>query len=181
MKKRQNKKRGKEKVIAIKSRFIILTILAAVLSYIAYYLRFPNSFGIILGTIFLVLLLKNFKKINGVEVMIYLFIFNALLLPLAIFTLDIGLGYNIFFFVINLTLIALVVSGLKSLKKWGFYMTLLAIVLSAVSLLKAFPSYIPFLKDITIPLILSMANDLISFALMISMLVYIVKSYKYFR
>ena len=167
--------------IEIRGKFILLVLLAAIINYAAYYLKFPNSYGVVLGILFLILLFRNFKKLSGIEVIIYLFILNALTLPLTVFTLGANLASRIIMFVFNIALINFVVSGLRSMKKWGFYLTLASLALSIVVLLRNLLAYIPLLSKITLPLILSSANTLVSFALLVCIFVYIIRAKRYFK
>ena len=167
--------------IEIKGKFILLVLLAAIINYAAYYLKFPNSYGVVLGILFLILLFRNFKKLSGIEVVIYLFILNALTLPLTVFTLGANLASKIIIFVFNIALINFVVSGLRSMKKWGFYLTLVSSVISIVMLFRNLLAYIPLLSKITLPLVVSSANTLVSFALLVCIFVYIIRAKRYFK
>ena len=176
----KNKQKNIEKKgILLEKRFIFLAILAGLLYYIAYYFRFPNSFAAAIGLVFLIALIKNLKTKKGISVLIYLMIFNAITMPLAIFSLKIYLAYQIIYSAFIIVLFCLMINGLRKLRKWAFYLTLFLFVISLLNSANLVISFIgEFLK---LSMIIFITRNVISLAFMIISVFYILKSKQYFK
>jgi hypothetical protein len=124
-------------------KYVLLTLAASVISYVSVlnpYIKFPHVWTTILILGFLVLLLKNFKRIEGIKVLVYYVTWNLFILP----TVFVGItGLNkiisaqiIFIFItlmINLILFLFMIYGLMKLKKWGLYFSLVVLALFIVN------------------------------------------------
>jgi hypothetical protein len=170
----------KEEKIKLESKYLILTILAGLLYYLAYFLKFPNSYLILISIIVLIALFKNFNVISGIKALICLFIFNAITLPLVIIISQFNLIIQIIMFAVNVSLICLMIYGLKNLKKWAFYLALAVLILSCFNLISLFVLVLsqPFI--LTLSYVLFVVKNALSLLLLVFSFVYIIKSKKYF-
>jgi predicted neutral ceramidase superfamily lipid hydrolase len=174
--KKQRKAGNKIKLNLI---YIILSILGGLLAYLAYSLKFPNTFNAIISIIFLVALIKNYKKISGINVLIYMLIMNAVITPLSAVLFPLNLIAQIIIFAINLIFIVALIIGLKSLKIWACYLALIAFILSAVNNIMALITSIP---GVVFPAsILFILQIVLAVAFALTAFVYLIKSRKYFK
>lgn len=165
--------------VKLEAKYIILTLIAAAISYLAYYLRFPNSWSVFLMLVFSIILLKNFNSIRGVNVVIYMIIFTALILPLNIFVLNVSIGYKITAFIINLIIINFVANGLKRLRKWGLYLSIIVFALSLINIaVSIFLLVSRFIS--TLSYYASLASLVSSLAFSLLSICYLIKSKGYF-
>lgn len=166
--------------IILSRNALIFTVIAAAMSYLAYYLRFPNSWTVLLMLVLSLALLKNFSSLRGVNVIIYSIIVTALLLPLNIFVLNVTLAYKIAAFIINLIIIIFVANGLRQMRKWGFYLTIIVFAFSLINIVMPIFSLLSKF-DLTLPYSMTLANLIFSAAFSVLSLAYLIKSRKYFR
>jgi len=115
----------------------MIIIIAAMLSYVAYYLKYPNTWTGLLDLCLLILLILDINDIKGVKVLVYGMVISIIALPITIFSLKVPLLYQLIIFVINIVLLGFIAVGLKSLKKWGYVLALIVFVLSIASLVMA--------------------------------------------
>ena len=177
---RSKTKKEKNEEIKIEFKYVLLTFVAALMGYIADFFRFPNSWTFALTLGFLILLIVNFNKRNGISILIYFMIWNALVLPLFIFSMKVALVSQILFLVINLVAYYLIISGLRRLKKWGFYLTIIVFALSLVNIIFALiSSQTTFVFNL--PNMLVLAKNIILLVFLITSVAYVIKSKKSFH
>jgi len=123
--------------IHIEFKHLMIIIIAAMLSYVAYYLKYPNTWTGLLDLCLLILLILDINDIKGVKVLVYGMVISIIALPITIFSLKVPLLYQLIIFVINIVLLGFIAVGLKSLKKWGYVLALIVFVLSIASLVMA--------------------------------------------
>jgi hypothetical protein len=178
--KKARKTRAKNKEVRIESGYIIFSLIAAIAGYLSYYLKFPNSYSLLLMLVFSIALLNNFNSRKGISVLIYSLIVNALLLPLNLFALPISTLLQLVFLLINLLLLAVVLIGLKRLRKWGFYLAALVYIFS---LLNALFSLFMSLNGVAfaLPGCIAVCSILLSNVFLVLAIVYLIKSRGYFK
>jgi hypothetical protein len=166
--------------IHIEFKYIMLVILAAMINYVAYYLKYPNVWGSLVNIVLLGLLIYDFKNIDGLKVIVYSIILSILSLPITVFMLKIPLVYQLIVFLINTILMVVIAVGLKHLRKWGFYISIITFILSIASLvMMVWPSINYFTPNIYyISLLLKQSISTIFYVLAI---VYILKHRDYFK
>ena len=177
---KNSSKTSKLSEIHIEFKYLMIVVLAAMLSYVAYYLKYPSTWAAILNIGLLVLLILDFHDINGVKVIIYAMILSVLSLPITVFLLNMPLLYQLIIFVINMVLMVFIAIGLKHLKRWGFYVAIVVFALSIVSLVAMI---LPVLGQFTwdqffITLTLKQLFSGIFYALSIA---YLIKHRNYFK
>ena len=107
------------KELKLNNKFVYLSFAAGALYYLAYYFKFPNSYSFILSFIFLTLLIKNFKKISGLEIIIYSLIVSLITLAPSINAGPYSFFTRVVLFLLNVLILLLMIFGLKSFKKWA--------------------------------------------------------------
>jgi hypothetical protein len=122
------------KGIHISFTHVILVVVAALLSYIALFLKYPNTWSMILNLLLIGLLVYYLKSENGVIVIILAMLLSILTLPITIISMQVPLLYQIMIFAINAILMILIIFGLKHLTKWGYYLSIAVFAISILSL-----------------------------------------------
>jgi hypothetical protein len=155
----------------------MIVILAAMLSYFAYFIGYPNQWAFILNLALIGLLLYDFGNIDGTKVVIYALIFSVLALPINIFLLKASPYSPLILFGINMVMMLSIAAGLYYLKRWGFYVS---IVMFALSIIGLIVMLLPILSGTNFQLFwgLRQLSSLIFFALS---LVYVIKHRNYFK
>lgn len=162
--------------------YLILVVLASVLTYIAQYLKFPNTWTIIFVLAFIVLILKNFNKKKGIDVLVYFLMWNVLTLPLILLFMSfISSPLNWVYMIVNMLVNFLMITGLMINKKWGLWLSVVVFDLSIFVILSSL-FLIPtnYFNPITIYAILALGRTLILLVFMILSVVYLIKARKYF-
>lgn len=118
--------------------YLILVVLASVLTYIAQYLKFPNTWTIIFVLAFIVLILKNFNKKKGIDVLVYFLMWNVLTLPLILLFMSfISSPLNWVYMIVNMLVNFLMITGLMINKKWGLWLSVVVFDLSIFVILSS--------------------------------------------
>jgi len=130
--------------ITLTAKYLLLTFAVSLITYLAYYLKFPNIWATIISLGFFTLIIANFKKIKGFEIIIYFIIWNIITLPLFAFLMEATLVNKIIIFAANLAFYLLIINGLKRLESWILYVLIIVFILSLISILSVF---FVFLKD----------------------------------
>ena len=120
--------------IHIEFKYLVIVILAAMISYVAYYLKYPSTWAAILNLALIVLILVDYKNADGFKVIIYAMILSILSLPVTVFSMAVPLAYQLVIFALNIVLMVFITLGVKQLRKWGFYLALAVFALSILSL-----------------------------------------------
>jgi len=166
--------------INLNTKYLLLTFAVSLITYLAYYLKFPNIWATALSIGFLALLIANFKKIKGIEIIIYFIIWNIITLPLFAFLMEATLVNKIIIFAANIIFYLLIINGLKKLEKWIIYVTVIVFIISLMNILSVF---FIFLKGFVFDLrniIFFAKNSLLSIFL-IAAIIYLIKSREYFK
>jgi len=167
------------KEINIEKKYIILTVLAGLLGYISHFLKISNYYNFIISIIFLVVLIKNFKSIKGIGVFICLILLNIFGLPLTIYLSKSSGASKLILFAVNFILVALVLIGLRKLKKWAFYLALFLIAFSSISLILLVLTFINQIIFSAQPALI-LINNFLSLIVLILFFIYLIKTKKYF-
>ena len=177
-----SKKEAKSgKALMLDFRYILLSVAAGLIYYVAYYFRFPNSFSIIVTLAFLAALIKGFKKVDGVKAIMYMMIYMAVIMPLLILIIPISFYFQIGLIALNWAILLLVITGLKELKMWGFYLTQFALMFSMVNVLAVFELLITQPPIMNIFSILFISRNVLTFAFLAVSFIYLVRSVKHFH
>jgi len=166
--------------LKLNKKFVWFSVLAGLLSYIAYYFRFPNLYGILIGIIFLAAFIKNSGKKECLNFIIYLIIFDLITAPLA-FLVQSNLLVQIISLAVNWILFALMIRGLKSLKIWAFYLVIIIFILSLINIISSIIAVFAQSAAWNLQLIVASTRILISLVLVIFLLKCLVASKKYFK
>ena len=174
------KKTNPLKEIHIEFKYLMIIIFVAMLSYVLYYFKFPNTWAALINLTLVVLLIMDFKDIKGVKVIVYAMILSVLLLPTTVFMLNMPVIYQLIVFLVNITLMILIAIGLKNLRRWGYYLGIIIFILSVISLVL---TTIPALKGFVwnqffVTITLKQLTSAVFFALAA---VYLLKHRRYFR
>ena len=178
--KRAAKKQIAPKELNIKNKYILFALIAGLISYLAYFLRFPNSYSIIAITAFVILLARNFRKTGGLKVIVCYLLFSAVIVPLFLFLSEISIIYKIAMLIINLGIIGLSAVGLKKMKIWGVYLSIAIFFLSIINLISSLLLINSTYLSSGLPAILFIANTILAMAFLILSMAYLIKSAKNF-
>lgn len=124
-----------ERGLKISAKSVIIALFLGLLVNVVYYISLAaiNIYTSVILLAFIVLLIKNFKKVEGIKFIIYFALFN--LGTLTLFTFSKGITISaVFIFLINAIILLLIVIGLKRLKMWGVYLTIAGILVSIIRL-----------------------------------------------
>lgn len=124
-----------KKGLKLENKYIYLSFAAGLIYYLASYFKFPNSYGAVVSFILLTLLIMNFKKIDGLKIIICSLIISLITLAPSLNEGTASLFVRVIILLLNLLIIILMIFGLKDLKKWGFYLSIIFIVLGAIAVL----------------------------------------------
>jgi len=159
--------------VKIESKLVILSVLAGILGYFGF---LALTYNLLIQAIFFLLLIRNFKKIQGMSIFIYYMIFNMVSMPLLLASMNPEISSLIVTLTINVILILLIIAGIKKLKSWGFYLTIIILVFALINSITYYRFY-----NSGILKIMEVGNYLFSIVLIVSFIVYLVKSKKYFK
>jgi len=167
--------------IKTEAEFIVASVILGILYYVAYFLKFPNTYTIFVYVIFLAALIKDFNNEKGIDVLIYLIMFSIIILPLMTFIQGNINIYLISSFVIAMTALVFAIIGLRNMRKFGFYLT---IILFGFSLISTIYLMIPFFKafnGFSTAFLIQLIRNLSSIALLVLSITYLTKSRGYFK
>jgi len=175
----------KEKVkqdnkVKLEWKYVGLSVLAGLLYYLAYYLKFPNSYSAVVSLVLLFLLLKNFKSLNAVSIIIYSTIISAVILPMTVFLMPLSLTYQLIVLFVNLLLILVVSWGLYKTRRWAI---ILAIIVNLVSAYTLTYSAVLIFKQVAfnIYLALFLLRNALSLIVVLAVIVYLLSSWNKFK
>lgn len=128
------------KDLKLSDKALYISFLAGALFYVAYYFKFPNSYSLLLSFIFLTLLIKNFKKIEGLKIIIYSLVISLITLAPSI-NIASSLARGISLFSLNAFILLLMIFGLKYMKKWAMVFSIIMLSLSWISVIIGIAAY----------------------------------------
>lgn len=181
MKGKTGKKEAKHAEIKIEMKYALLSVLAGLLYYAADYLKYPNSYSLVIMLIFLICLMKSFKKAEGIKPVIYLMVFSAVILPLTLFSASMPLAYHIALLLLNLSLFMLIIYGLRKFRTWGFYLAVLTIAFSLFNLLYSVIAIISQYFTPTLSMAIFILRNAVTCILFALMLVYLFRFKGHFK
>jgi len=170
-----------ERKIGSEAEFIVASVILGILYYVAYFLKFPNTYMILVYAIFLTALIKDFNNEKGIDVLVYVIMFSIIVMPLLTFVQGNVTIYLASSFVISMTALVFAIIGLRNMKKFGFYLT---IILFGLSLVNTAYFMIPFFKNFTSfspTFLIQLIRNLGSIALLVLSIIYLIKSRGYFK
>ena len=129
------------KELKIENKYVYLSFAVGILYYLAYYLKFPNSYSAIVSFALLTLLIKNFKKIDGLKIVICSLIISLITLASSLTIGSYPLMTWLTIFLLNLMILLLMVFGLKGFKKWAFYLSVIMLALGVISVFGTIVNY----------------------------------------
>jgi hypothetical protein len=129
-----SKTTSKSKDLHIGFKYILLIVIAVLLSYITLLLKIQNYWSVIVNIALILLLWYNFRTHEGVLVIVSAMILSALTLPITVFSLSRSQEVQLIVFSVNMILVLLMALGLKHLTKWGLYLSIVVFAVSVVSL-----------------------------------------------
>ena len=172
------KKRAKE--FTLKKKYVLWSLAAGLLYYLAHYFNFPNSYGLAVSLTFLILLLKNFKTIKGNAIILYSMIVSAVIIPMTIGLVPYQLSLKLGLIAFNLLFIFVIGFGLFKLKKWAIVLAILVNLLSSYQLVY---SVVPVLASVpfNIYVLLFMLRNATSLLFSFGVIVYLLIFWKKFK
>lgn len=177
-----SKKEAKSaKGLMLDFRYILLSVAAGLVYYVAYYFKFPNSFNIIVTLVLLAALIKGFKKVDGVKAIMYMMIYMAVIMPLLILIIPISFYFQIGLIALNWAILLMVITGLKELRIWGFSLAQFVLMFSVVNVLAVFELLITQPPAMNIFSILFISRNVITFAFLVVSFIYLIRSVKHFH
>ena len=129
------------KELKLENKYIYLAFAAGLLYYAAYYLKFPNSYSAIISLFMVSFLAMGFKKTDGLKVIICSLIISLMTLASSAFSTSLPITYQMMVFSINLVILLLMIFGLKSLRKWGYYLSIAIFSVSIINLILVLVGY----------------------------------------
>lgn len=183
--KKQNKKNSKSKIsssnklnsnhLNLDLKYIIFSIVIGALSYLAYYLKFPKIYSIIISLVLLFLLIKNFGTIKSINIIFYLILLQFIVMPLNLWILPLSWMYLTIVTAINVIIFIFMLLGIYNLKKWGVILTIIVFLFSLATVTL---SIIAILANFnaTLPVLLGFSLMIISIGLVITLISTLIKS-----
>jgi hypothetical protein len=166
---------GKQE-IRIQPKQLIATVVLAGMTYISYFLNFPNSWSVIVFLGFLISLIINYKNSGGIEIILHFVLWNLLTVPLFMLTTNNDLVRQLLILAISMLAYSFIVIGLSKLKRWGQILTIVLFSLSV--LIVAFAAYVLLLAIIKTPsinyVIITVKNILL-LALLVCSVTYLIE------
>ena len=178
--KKKLKKRNKEKKIKLEWKYVFLSLLAGALYYVAYLIKVPNSYSILVSLTLVSFLFMNFSDLKGVSIIIYSMIIAAMLLPKTIWLMPFNILAKIGILGINLFLIFVIIYGLVNLKRWAAVLSILTSLISTYQLVYA-AIFVLKATTFNIYVLLFIIRNFISLMLLFMIIVYLLTFWKKFK
>jgi len=168
------------KELKFEDKWVYLSLAIGALYYVAYYFKFPNSYSTVVSFVMLTLLIRNFKKIEGLKVIIYSLIISIMTLAISM------IGYqsimaSLVMLSLNLAVFLLMIFGLKGLRKWGFYLSIVMFIIGFVAIFSNIIGYDVQYFSWTAPNIVYNLNMISSLAFSMTSTYFLIKFRKSFK
>jgi len=168
------------KELKFENKYIYLSFAAGALYYLAYYFKFPNSYGLAVSFILLTLLIRNFKKIEGTKIIIYSLIISLITLALSMGTGTSSLQLKLVILSLNIAITLLMIFGLKGLRKWGLYLSVTMVLIGLISVLSTTVTYNAQYFGWTLPNVMFNLKIIAAMSFSIASMVFLIKFRKSF-
>lgn len=128
------------KELKLENKWVYLSFAVGALYYLAYYFKFPNSYSAVVSFILLTLLIKNFKKIEGLKVIIYSLFISIVTLAISMMGSS-SIVAGLIILALNLIILLLMIVGLKGFRIWGLYLSIVMFLIGLISVFNAVIGY----------------------------------------
>ena len=164
----------------LERKYLLISVAAGLLYYLAYFLKIPNSYSLIVSLMLLILLLKNFKTIKGTAIILYSMIISAVLIPMTIWLMPYSIYSRLGIIAFNFLIVFAIGFGLFKLKRWAMVLAIVANLLSAYQLVY---SVIPVMATVSfnVYVLLFILRNAASLLMTFAVIVYLLTFWKDFK